>query len=72
MTRLRLVLGAAMLVLGGLVLARSIRYSSRSDLASVGGVHVSVEQQKPIPAWVGGVIALLGLGVVMSAASKRR
>lgn len=69
--RVRALIGAALILAGGFVLARGIRYTSSHDVVDLGGVRVSVDQQKPLSPWIGGLAALVGLALVVSGGSRR-
>jgi hypothetical protein len=71
MMRIRLLLGAALILVGGIVLARGLHYNSTHDVLDLGGVRVSTSEAKPIPSWIGGVAALAGLVIVFSGGRKR-
>lgn len=68
---LRTIIGALLILLGGIILARGLHYNSTHDVVDLGGVRVSVNQDKPISPWIGGVIALAGLAVVFSGGRRR-
>ena len=69
--RLITLVGAALLVLGGVIVARGVHYSASHDVVDLGGVRVSVDERKPVAPWIGGVIALVGLGLVFSGGRRR-
>lgn len=68
--RSRLILGAAMLIIGGIGLARGLHYTSKHDIADLGGIRVSTDEQKSIEPWIGGVIAVVGLVLILSSGKK--
>lgn len=68
---LRTIIGALLILLGGIILARGLHYNSTHDVVDLGGVRVSVNQDKPISPWIGGVIALAGLAVVFGGGRRR-
>jgi hypothetical protein len=72
MTRIVMLLGAAMILLGGIIIARGLQYGTRHNVVDLGGVRVSVDEKKPVSPLVGGVVALAGLGMVFSAGSRKR
>jgi hypothetical protein len=70
--RIRLILGALLILLGGVILARGLHYNSTHDVVDLGGVRVSMSQDKPIAPWIGGVVALAGLLLVFTGGAARR
>lgn len=70
--RLRVLLGAAMILAGGFILARGISYTRRTDVVDLGAVRVSADEKRAIPPWIGGVIALAGLMLVFTGGSRSR
>lgn len=70
--RIRLLLGAALVLVGGIILARGLHYNSTHDVLDLGGVRVSTSEAKPVAPWIGGVVALVGLVVVFSGDGRKR
>jgi hypothetical protein len=70
--RMRLLLGAALILIGGIILARGLHYTSTHDVLDLGGVRVSTSEAKPVAPWIGGVIALAGLVLVFSGNGRKR
>ena len=69
--RLRILVGALLVLGGGFILARGLHYTTRKDVVDLGGVRVSAEEQTAVPPWVGGAIALAGLVLVFAGGSRR-
>ena len=67
-----MLLGAALILLGGIIIARGLHYTTTHNVVDLGGVRVSMDEQKPVSPLVGGVVALVGLGLVFSVGSRRR
>jgi len=61
--------GILLAVLGAVIVFRGLSYGSQRNTMRVGDLQVSAEQQRAIPAWVGGV-AIVG-GVLLVAAGMR-
>jgi hypothetical protein len=70
--RLRLIFGALLILLGGVILARGLHYNSTHDVVDMGSMRVSLSESKPIAPWIGGVVALAGLLLVFSGGAARR
>ncbi len=62
--RFRPILGALMILLGGIVLASGLAYHKKNDIVDLGAVRVSTDEKKPVPPWIGGVLALAGMALV--------
>ncbi len=62
--------GIALVVLGGFVLLRGLRYTSRESVLKVGDFQAVMEERRTVPTWVG-ALALAG-GVVLLIAGRRR
>jgi predicted transporter len=70
--RARALIGAAMILVGGFILARGLSYSRRTDVVNLGAVRVSTEEKQTIPPWIGGVLAVAGLAVIFSGGGRSR
>jgi predicted transporter len=67
----RALIGAAMILVGGLILARGLSYTKRNDVVNLGAIKVSTDEKKAIPPWIGGALAVAGLVVIFSGAGRR-
>lgn len=65
------IIGAILILAGGYVLARGLTYSSKSSIVDLGGIKISAEERHPVPAWIGGVAAIVGLVLVVNGSSRR-
>ena len=65
------IVGIVLAMLGGVVLVRGLSYSSQRDVLKIGDLKVSAEEDRAIPAWVGGV-ALAGGLILLGAGSRAR
>lgn len=70
--RSSLIFGLILLVLGGYMLVRGTRFIETHDVAKIGDVHVTDTDSHPVPAWVGGAIAVAGAVLVVGGARKGR
>jgi uncharacterized membrane protein len=64
-------LGILLMAAGAFLLFRGASYSSRENLVEIGGVEVTAERERPVPAWVGAVVAVVGLGLVVAGSRPR-
>jgi hypothetical protein len=69
--RLRMLIAAGLILVGGIVIARGVHYTTRHNVIDMGDVHVAMDEQRPVSPWIGGVLALVGLGLVVSSGSRR-
>ena len=72
MSRIAMIVGAALILLGGIIIARGVQYSTSHNVVDLGGLRLSVDEKKPVSPLIGGVVALVGLGLVFSAGSRKR
>ena len=66
----QLIVGILLAVLGAFIVFRGLSYGSQRSVIRVGDVQASVEGQRAVPVWVGGV-AIVG-GVLLVGAGLRR
>jgi uncharacterized membrane protein len=64
--------GIVLVVLGSFILFRGLSYPAQRSVMKVGDLQVSAEEQRSIPAWVGGVAIVGGLLLAVGGARKRR
>jgi len=58
--------------LGAYVLVKGLSYGSQSNVLKVGDLQVSAEEQRMVPAWVGGLAVVGGLVLIGASVGKRR
>jgi len=58
--------------LGVFVLVKGLSYGSQSNVLKVGDLQVTAEEQRMVPAWVGGVAVVGGLMLIGAGVGKRR
>lgn len=64
------VVAAILIAVGAWMVFRPPSYSSEQSVFKVGDLEARVEQQRPVPQWVGGIA--LGAGVVLLAFGLRK
>jgi hypothetical protein len=69
MKRLAVVAGIVLAVVGALIVFKGLTYGYQRNDMRIADVQVSAEEERAIPAWVGGVaivggVLLLGTGVL--------
>jgi hypothetical protein len=71
MMRIRIILGAVLILAGGYILARGLSYTSKENVVDLGGLRLTAEERHPVPTWAGGLLAIAGLVLVVSGSSRR-
>jgi hypothetical protein len=66
------IVGIVVMALGAFLVFRGATYSSREDVVRIGDFKVTAEERRPVPAWVGGVVIVVGLGLVLAGRGARR
>ena len=69
--RPQILFGAILILGGGFILARGLSYTTRKDVVDLGAIRVSTDEKKPIPPWIGGIIAVAGLALVFTGGSRK-
>jgi hypothetical protein len=64
-------IGLLLIGLGAFVLVNGFSFTSKRQVLKVGSLEASVKEERAVPAWVGGVALLLGLGLVATAGRRR-
>ena len=68
--RARALIGAAMILVGGFILARGLSYTKRKDVVNLGAIRVSTDEKQAIPSWIGGALAVAGLVVIFTGGGR--
>jgi hypothetical protein len=68
----QVILGIVLVGLGAFVVLRGLSYGSGRSVVRVGDFQASVEEQRAIPTWVGGIAVVGGLLLVGAGLVKRR
>jgi drug/metabolite transporter (DMT)-like permease len=69
--RPQLIVGILLVALGALVVFRGLSYGSQHSVIQVGDLKASVDAQRPVPTWIGGV-AIVGGALLVGAGMRRR
>ena len=64
--KFRIVIGAVLILVGGYILARGLTYTTRKNVVDLGDVRVTADEKKPVPSWIGGIVAVVGLALVFT------
>ena len=68
----QVILGIVLVGLGAFVVLRGLSYGSGRSVVRVGDFQASVEEQRAIPTWVGGIAVVGGLLLMGAGLVKRR
>jgi hypothetical protein len=64
-------LGILLLGLGAIVLFRGLSFTSQRSVLRIGKFETTLEEKRAVPAWVGGVLVVGGLGLLLVGAGRR-
>lgn len=64
-------IGVLILGLGAFVLIRGGTFTTEREVASVGSLEITADEQQTIPAWLGGVAVVAGLVLIGVGAQKK-
>ncbi len=66
------VVGALLILLGGVILVRGLSVITNREVVEVGPIEISAEEKKAVPPWVGGLAAAAGVALIFVGAGKKR
>jgi hypothetical protein len=70
--RIGLIIAGLILVIGGvLAWMGEFEYTKDKHVASVGSLTASVQTERTVPQWIGGVAALVGVGLIAAGAMRK-
>ena len=64
-------IGLVLVIGGAAAFFGMIQYPHDKEVVKVGGFSASVSQERSVPQWIGGVAALVGIGLVLAGAGRR-
>ncbi len=64
------VVGAALIVLGGVVLFQGLSFTQNETVFQVGSLKAEVRKEERVPSWAGGVAIAAGLVLVVMGLRK--
>lgn len=65
-------IGIALIALGAFLLGRGVTYRAQRSVLKIGEFEASVEEQRPLPVWIGGGVVAVGLVLTLAGAGRRR
>jgi hypothetical protein len=69
--RLVVLVGVVMLCFGVYILAHGLSYPSEKSVLKMGEFEATMEQQRNVPVWVGGLLTAAGVAVIWAGARRR-
>jgi hypothetical protein len=69
--RLSTIAGAVLIIAGAFIFVRGGSFTSRREVASVGGLTVAAEEQRPIRPWIAGVAIIAGVALIVVGMGRR-
>lgn len=67
-----LIAGLVLIAAGIFLILRPPHYAAEQSVFKVGGFEARMQQDRPLPEWVGGVVLGVGIGLLGVALVKRR
>ena len=69
--RPQLIVGILLVALGAFIAFRGLSYGSQHSVIQVGDLKASMDAQRPVPTWIGGV-AIVGGALLVGAGMRRK
>lgn len=69
--RMSMIVGLALIVVGGFVLVRGGSFSSRREVLKVGDVSITADERRPIEPWIAGLAVIGGIALVAAGARRK-
>lgn len=67
-----IVIGLILIVAGAAVWSGKLTYPHDREVIKVGDLSATVNEDRAVPQWIGGIAALLGIGLVAAGALRKR
>ena len=70
--RIGLIIAGLILIVGGVMgWMGQFEYTKDKEVAKIGGLSASVRTERTVPQWIGGIAALVGVGLLAAGAMRR-
>ncbi len=70
--RIGLFIAGIILIIGGVMAwMGQIEYTKDKEAAKIGGLSLSVKTERTVPQWIGGIAALVGVGLLAAGAMRK-
>lgn len=63
--------GIILIVVGAAGFTGNLNFTQDKEVVKIGGLSASVKQDRSVPEWIGGLAALVGLGLVAAGAMRK-
>ena len=67
-----IIAGILLIVVGAAAFTGNLNFTENKEVLKVGEFSATVKQEKTVPQWLGGAASLLGLGLVVVGATRKR
>lgn len=70
--RIALIIAGLVLAIGGAAgFMGKLEYTHEKEVAKIGGLSATVNQDRTVPQWLGGLAALVGIGLIAAGAMRK-
>ena len=70
--RIGLIIAGLVLIVGGVMgWMGQFEYTKDKEVAKIGGLSASVQTERTVPQWIGGIAALVGIGLLAAGAMRK-
>ncbi|MBX3698082.1 MAG: hypothetical protein R3F08_07985 [Dokdonella sp.] len=66
-----IIAGILLIAVGAAAFTGNLNFSKDKEVLKVGDFSATVKQEKTVPQWIGGIGALVGLGLVAAGAMRK-
>ena len=66
-----MIVGIVVIAFGAFILLRGASFTSRRNVLEVGDVKITADEQRTIPAWVGGAAVVAGAALILAGMRQR-
>lgn len=67
-----IIVGILLIAVGAAAFTGNLNFTENKEVLKVGEFSATVKQEKTVPQWLGGAGALVGLGLVVAGAMRKR
>lgn len=66
-----IIAGIILIAIGFAGFTGKLNFTQDKEVVKIGGLSASVKEDKTVPQWIGGIAALVGLGLVAAGAMRK-
>ncbi|MEZ5460329.1 hypothetical protein [Dokdonella sp.] len=67
-----IIAGILFIVVGAAAFTGNLDFSRDKEVLKIGGLSATVQEEKTVPQWAGGAGVLIGLGLLVAGAMRKR